>query len=432
MIWDIDYCKEEIMRIFNNSSDLVIHQLTTLSGESVMVSYIDNLVDLAALNDFIIKPIIKDLTSVFEIKDTLQVSNIVEASTINEGADLLTFGNVILIHENLEAILVINLSEFQKRNITNSESERVIIGPKEAFIEDIDVKKSLIRRKTRNTNLVFQDYIFGTQTNTKVSIAYIKGIVNPDVLEDLEERLSKIHIDVVLDSHYISSFIEDDNYSILNTVYTTEKPDVVAGKILEGRIAILCDGSPDIITLPMIFIENFMSPEDYYLKYQFASHFRYIRFIAVLVSMLLPAVYTAMTIFHHEMIPTRLLTSIVSQREGVPLSAFLEAPFMIMFFDSMKEAAIRTPSALGSAITLVGGLVIGQAAVDAGVISTLMVIVISISGITEFINNQIRELVTLARLIFLILGRLLGLYGITCGLVVLAVHIIHMKSFGVP
>ncbi|TJX13785.1 spore germination protein [Tissierella creatinini] len=424
--------KNRIRYLFGNSSDLVFHQFETLSETGAMVVYINGLVDKSALNDSIIRPLLEDLISPYDIKSTIYISEIKEAKTLKDAVDSIIDGHVLLFFENFDYAFIMNICRYEKRSIQESSSEQVIRGPKESFIEDLYVNRTLIRRKIRNQNLIFEDYIFGRQTNTKVSICYIKGIVNDEILAELKARLNTIDIDGVIDSHYIEEHIEDAPRSLVATIYDTEKPDVVVGKLLEGRIGIICDGSPVVLTLPRLFIEDLMTAEDYYLRPQFATYLRVMRVVAFFASMMLIGTYIAIATFHQEMIPTKLLLSIATQREGVPLPAFLEGVLMLIFFEFLKEAGLRLPKPINTTVALVGGLVIGQASVDAGLVSGFMIIVVAASGITEFVNLQLRELVVLYRFVFLFLGALFGLYGISSGSIILIFHLVSIKSFGVP
>ena len=429
---NISEIKAKIQELFNNSSDLILHEFKTSLNTDTLVVYINGLIDKKALNDFVIKPLIESLNSPYDIVSTIYVTEIKEVNNINNVIYELVDGHVLLFHEDLEIAYVINLCRYEKRSVEESTSEQVLRGPRESFIEDLYINKTLIRRIIRNNNLVFEDYIFGEQTNTRVSIVYIKGIVNPRILDELKARLKKIKLDAVLDVHYIEEYLDDSPNSFVCTMFNTEKPDVLSAKILEGRIGIICDGSPNVLTVPKLFIENLMSAEDYYLRPKFCTYLRILRFISFFISVLLAGVYVALVNFHQEMLPTQLIISIAGQREGVPLPSLLEALIMIMFFEIMKEAGLRLPKPIGQTVTLIGGLVIGQAAVDAGLISAFMVIVVSATGIAEFVNPSLRELIVIYRLLMIVLGGLLGLFGIACGILIFIFHLISIKSFGVP
>lgn len=429
---DLNENKKKVLELFNNSSDIVIHTFETLCNTQVMVCYINGFIDKEALNDNILRPLVENLVSPMDISDTVYITAISEVKNYDEITTGIIDGHVAVFHEELDMAFIMNLCDYATRSVTISDSEQVIRGPKEAFIEDLFINKTLIRRKIRNENLVFEDLVFGDQTNTQVSLVYIKGIANEDILAELKSRLKEIKTDAILESNYIEEYIDDAPNSLVPTVYNTEKPDVLAGKILEGRIGIMIDGSPNALTVPKIFIECLMAAEDYYLHPIYATYLRVIRLISLFISTTLVGLYIAFSNFHQEMIPTQLLISIAGQRQGVPLTNFLEALLMIMFFEIMKEAGLRLPKAIGQTVTLIGGLVIGQAAVDAGLVSAIMVIIVSATGITEFVNPTLRELIVITRLVLLVLGATLGIYGIACGMIAMLFYLVSIKSFGVP
>lgn len=289
----------------------------------------------------------------------------------------------------------------------------------------------MLRKKIKSNNLVFEDYTVGKQTNTTISIAYINGIVNEDVLNEVRKRINSIDTDAILESGYIEQYIEDNKASMLPTIGNTQKPDVAAGKILEGRVAIFCDGSPHVLTVPKLFLENIQTSEDYYIRPHFASFLRTIRMFSLFLAIVLPGFYVALQTFHQEMIPTVLLVSMAEAREGVPFPAAIEAFLMIIMLELIKESGVRLPRAVGSAVSIVGALVLGQAAVQAGIVSAPMVIVIAVTAIAEFTVPPLTELLILYRLIILFLGAFAGLYGVTCGLVALIVQGLSLNSFGV-
>ena len=429
---DLEENRKKMLDLFNNSSDIVIHTFETLCGSQVMVCYINGFIDKEALNDNILRPLVENLVSPMDITDTVYITAIDVVKSYDEIITGIIDGHVALFHEGFDMAYIMNLCDYATRSVDISDSEQVIRGPKEAFIEDLFINKTLIRRKIRNRNLVFEDFVYGDETNTQVSLVYIKGIVNDDILAELKARMKEIKTDAILDTNYIEEYIDDTPKSLVPTIYNTEKPDVLAGKILEGRIGIICDGSPNILTVPKIFVECLMSAEDYYMKPIHTTYLRLIRLICLFISSTLVGVFIALSNFHQEMIPTPLLISMSGQREGVPLTGLLEVFLMMVFFEIMKEAGLRLPKTIGQTVTLVGALVIGQAAVDAGIVSAIMVIIVSATGITEFVNPSLRELVVVIRFILMLLGAVLGIYGVTCGFIMIVFYFASIKSFGVP
>lgn len=424
--------REELKRIFNNTSDLILYEFTTLGENRGMVAYIESLIDRNGLYGDLIKPLIQELISPQDILSVVPIAGAQEVYDMEKISQDMLIGDAALFIEGIEVGYLFELGKWERRAINEPENERVIRGPKEGFVEDINVNKSLIRHKIKNTNLVFEDYTLGIQTNTNISLVYMSNIVNPDILDEVRRRIKGISLSSILDSSYIEYYIEDAPRSLICTMGHTEKPDVASGKILEGRIAIICDGSPNVITIPKIFIENLQSPEDYYVRYQYGTYLRVIRFMAFMMAIVLPGFVVALKTFHHEMIPTRLLMSMASGREGVPFTALIEGLLMIIFLELMKESSIRIPGNIGPAVTTISGLVLGQTAVQAGLVGPIMVIVVAATGISEFIIPEQKEMIVLYRFIILFIGGTLGLFGVVCGLTIMLVHLISLRSFGVP
>lgn len=424
--------REALNNMFKGTSDLGLYEFNTLCEEKAMIVFIKGLIDNNELNNSIIKPLIKDLISTDDVLSTVFISEAEVTENIEDIINPITDGNAILFIENLDIAYIFNIANWVTREITEPNVEQVIRGSKEGFIEDIGTNKTMIRRKLRNKNLVFRDYTLGTQTNTKVSLAYIDGIVKPEILEEIKSRIEKIEIDRILETGYIEHQIEDSPKSLICTMYRTEKPDVVVGKILEGRVAILCDGTPTVLTAPKVFIENLQMAEDYVYRSQYGTYLRILRLISILISILLPGVFVALETFHHEMIPTDLLISMAKHKEGIPFSSLVEALLMIFFLEIVKESGLRIPKNIGTAVTVVSGLVLGQTAVEAGLVGPIMVIVVAATGISEFIVPDQREMIVIYRLIILVLGGFLGLFGITVGVIIMVIHLISIRSFGVP
>lgn len=429
---DIEVIRKEIKDLLHNTSDLILYEFTTACGALALIAYLDGIVDKTALNECLIGPLIQDLENPEDVLSTVPISGGFKLFNMDEILKPLTNGSVIVFIENIELGYSFEITKWETRSMEEPGAERVVRGSKEGFIEDIQINKSLIRRRIRNSNLVFEDYMLGTQTNTNVSIAYIKGIVKEEILDEVRSRIKTINLDGILDSEYIEYYIEDAPNSVICTIGHTEKPNKVAGKLLEGRIAILCDGSPDVLTVPKLFIENLQMVDDYYSRHQYSTYMRMIRFFSLFTSILLPGFLVALKTFHQEMIPTSLLMTMAHSVEGVPFTPLIEALLMLLFLEMIKESGLRIPNNVGTAVTVVSGLVLGQTAVQAGLVGPIMVIVVATTGISEFIVPEQKEMIVIYRFIILILGGILGLYGIGCGITVMIAHLISIKSFGVP
>jgi spore germination protein KA len=438
---DITKNRLSIQQIFSNSIDLQFEMFETYSGVEVMLAYLGEIVDKKSLDQEVMQPLMKESKKisnelnnyqVADIKKMVAITDIRACNRIKDIADGLLEGCSILFFERQEKAFIIDKSKWQMRQIEEPPSESVIKGPKEGFIENIQINRSLVRRKIKSINLIFERFIIGKETNTEINIGYIKGTVNEDVLIEVRERLNKININAILDAGNIEELIEDSNISPIETIGSTEKPDVVSAKILEGRVAIFCDGSPHVLTVPHVFIETIHSAEDYYIRPYIATFLRLVRLGALIISMTLPALYVALTTYHQDMIPTVLLRTMKGASEGIPLPAVAEAILMTVFFEFLKESGTRLPKAVGSAISIVGALVLGDAGVQAGIVSAPMVLITAFTAVCSFIVNALTETITLYRLILLILAGIFGLYGLTVGGFMMIIHASSLRSFGVP
>lgn len=436
-----------IKELFNNDSTLISKACTNKNSTmKVCIFYIDGMCDTETINENIILPIVNyegevngDNQNSYE-QNMLQLlmEKILYCGEINKVADLedalthMLYGDTILLLDGYEEMLIINTKGWKTRDVIEPLSETIVRGPREGFTESIIINLSLIRRKIRSTDLKFKFKQIGVRTKTRVGICYVEGIVNEQILQEVEKRLDEINIDGILDSGYLEDFIKDEPFTPFNTIGSTERPDTVAGKLLEGRIAIICDGSPVVLTVPFIFTEYFQVNEDYFNTFIFSSINRLLRAIGFVLATSVPAVYVALTTFHQEMIPTPLLVGIYEARQGVPFPTVIEAFIMLLIFEVLREAGLRLPKFIGQAVSIVGALVLGDAAVNASIISAPMVIVTATTGIASFLIPQMLGALIVVRVIFLILASFLGLYGYIFGIIGLFIHLMSMKSFGVP
>lgn len=342
-------------------------------------------------------------------------------------------GNTFIGIDGCTQGIIVETADFEHRTVSEPTSQTVIRGPQEGFTETIGINISLIRRKIKDPNLWLETRRIGRVTQTTVAVMHLKGTADPKIVIEVQERLKQIDIDGILESNYIEELIKDNAATLFPTVYNTERPDVVAAALLEGRVAILVDGTPFVLLVPALFTQFFQAAEDYYHSQDF-GFLRSLRFLGLFISLLAPAMYIAITTFHQEMLPTLLLISLASQREGIPFPAFVEALIMEVIFELLREASIRMPKAIGSAISIVGALVLGQAAVEAGLVSPGMVIVVSITAIAGFIFPTIEMSITtrLLRFLFMVLAASFGLFGIVVLLIYIVLHLCHLQSFGVP
>lgn len=443
---NIQYIKNKL----GNSSDIVVReiQIGTKHPISIAVIYTDGLTDIKSVQNFILEPLMVDIPSaqldqmLSSQQNSLQVlkSQILtagEVQDITEFGSLLTSllsGDAVLLMDGYVQGFTISMRGWKDRGVTESTTETVIRGPKESFSESLRTNTALIRRKIKNPNLWLETKKIGRVTRTDVAVMYINGIANDKIVEEVHRRLDQIDIDGILESGYIEELIQDETYTPFPLMYHTERPDVIAAELLEGKVAILVDGTPNVLIVPALLISFIQAAEDYYQRADISTLLRMLRFFAIFITLLGPSLYIAITTFHQEMLPTDLLISIAAQREGVPIPAFIEALGMEITFEILREAGLRMPKAIAQAISIVGTLVIGTAAVEAGIISAAMVVVVSITAICSFVIPAFDMSVSFRMLRFPImaLAASFGLYGIIIGIIAIILHLCSLRSFGVP
>jgi spore germination protein KA len=437
---------EIIKGILGLSADIIYREFSFGQNFQIKAAliFLEGLTNKTEINNFIIKPFMYDsrLTNLEEklnfdnldaIKTSMLSSSSVEkVSLVSDIVDGCLSGDTILLIDKTKDALIIDTKGWEKRAIDEPKTESVVRGSREGFTESLDTNKSMLRRKIKNQNLTMEDFKIGKQTKTPICIAYLNGIVNPKLISEIKLRLNRINTDAILESGYIEQFIEDAPFSIFSTVGNSEKPDRVAAKLLEGRAAILVDGTPFVLTVPMLFIEGFQSAEDYYSRPYYSSFVRILRFLAFNISILAPGVYVALSTFNQELIPTDLLFSMAANREGIPFPAVMEAGMMIVIFEILREAGVRLPRPVGQAISIVGALVIGQSAVAAGLVGAPMIIVVSLTAVSSFVVVPHLDSGTILRIIFLIMAGIFGGFGIAITLLGLLIHLCSLRSFGTP
>lgn len=431
---------------FGDSSDLVIREFSFGKGKAGEVKaallFLDGLVNPSTINDSVIKPLMHDsrlfcggetfdISSMDQIRDRLlAVGEVETVYTHNEVIEACLSGNAVLAAEGFCKALNIGAKGWEKRAVTEPSSETAIRGPREGFTENLRTNTSMIRRKIKDPALKIRSQVIGRRTHTQINILYIDGIADPELVREVERRLKKIDTDAILAAGYVEQYIEDSPYTAFPTIWCSEKPDAVAGKLLEGRVAIAVDGAPFVMTVPMLFIENFQSAEDYITRSHYATMMRILRLIAFFISLLTPALYIAFSSYHQEMIPTTLLFTMAASSEGIPFPAAVEMSIMMLIFEILREAGIRMPRPIGQTISIVGALVMGEAAVQAGIVGAPVVIVVAITAVTSFAIPFISDAISLFRWFLLIMASTMGSFGITVGIFIILVHLASLRSFG--
>lgn len=426
--------------------------------------YIDGMVDSQILNDFVLEPLImRNKNNLFDgdqnriisetshnnitvrkvkkfdlakyIEDCLIPQSDVEKSDSFEDIfSGVNSGNCALFVDTINVAFDIDVKGFKQRSIDKPENEIVIKGSHEAFVENIRTNTSLLRRFINNENLVIESLEVGNVTKTNCSVCYMQNIANDDLVAEIKYRINNLDVDSILSSGQLEQLISDNNSLGLPKAISTERPDNAVQHLLEGRVVVLVNGSPFALILPAILIDFLTSPEDRNLKSIFANFLRTIRIICSFFALLLPCLYVAITSFHLEIIPTELLYSILAARESVPFPIIFEILIMEISFEIIREASLRVPSAIGSTIGIVGAIVIGQAAVSAGIVSPILIIIVAITALSSFTipDYAFSFHLRVFRFLFILLGYTAGFLGIGVGLFVYISMICDMDSFGVP
>lgn len=441
----IEAVTARLNEVFSECGDFLHREITCVEEASIkiLVAYINGFVDKKVLNQDVIRPILDFLSNaklqdkkncIYEMLKESIVSNceIKEAKNLQQAVDGIVSGEALLFIDGEERALIAGVNAVQGRQVEEPDTEVSLRGPREGFVENLLTNTTLLRKRIKNPNLKMEMMQLGEQTKTRVCICYIKGIANGQIVQEVHDRLKKIKTDAILDTGYIEHFISDSNRSLFPTIGTSEKCDKLAGKLLEGRVAIFCDGTPYVLTVPYLFIESIQASEDYYDHNLFASFMRILRLLALLVSNLLPGLYVALLAFHQTVIPFQLMITIAASRQGIPFTPFVEAGLMLVIFELLREAGVRMPRPIGQSLSIVGAIVLGEAAVSAGIASNLMVMVVSITAICSFIVPPLSRVIMLLRFAFLIAANFLGLLGMGFVFVFIFIHLCRLRSFGIP
>ncbi len=433
---------------FEDCTDIVYREFEVGNKYKVKAAliYTDGMADKILLNKFVLDSMMintriadnQDLEEheIFQqIKDqVLTVSEMKEVETLEEGILNILSGETVLFLDKYEKIIIVASKGWAARGVSEPVTEAVIRGPRDGFTETFRVNTALIRRRIRDTRLKLKTYQIGERSKTDVAIMYLEDLVDEEVLEEVNKRLNQINYDAILDSGYIEQFVEDNWISLFPQIQNTERPDVAAAAICEGKIALLVDNSPFVLIVPSTFNALMQSAEDYYERWPIATAVRILRYFAAFLSLTAPSLYVAITSFHPQMIPADLALALAANRQGVPFPAIVEALIMETTIEILREAGVRLPKPIGATIGIVGGLVIGQAAVEAGIVGPMMVIVVAVTAISSFAIPSYNVSIgfRLLRFIFVLSAGFLGLYGVSLVALILLVHLSSLKSFGIP
>ena len=461
---NLDFLKVKYNTLIN--SDIVVREFTLTARNrqyGAFLIYIDGMVDTKIINDFVLEPLmlrnransydgnetrvvseaisnnitvrkVKKFDLVDYIYNSLVPQNAVKKKkSFNDILPDINMGNCLLFVDTIDTAFSIDAKGFKQRGVDSPKNETVIRGAQEAFTEAIRTNTSMIRRFVNNENLVIESLSVGKVTKTKCAVCYMKDIANDDLVAEVKYRLNNLDIDTIISSGQLEQLIEDNSKCSLPQMLSTERPDKAANHILSGRVVVIVNGSPYVLIMPCVFVDFLSSAEDPNLKFQYANLLKFVRLVAFFITLLLPGLYVAITNFHQEIIPTELLFAIVASRESVPFPIIVEILAMEISFELIREASLRVPSPIGTTIGIIGALILGQAAVEASIVSPILIIIIAITGITSFAipDFYLSFHLRIARFLYIIAGFLAGFLGIG---IVLFGHLIllcSLKSFGV-
>lgn len=408
---------EEIQSKLHDSGDLK-SRTVQFFGTNIAICYIAPISDNLLLNQSIMNPILEypynpedDIWQTLK-EHVLSNNEVTEFSDIDSAVEKLLEGHCLILVDHANIILGCDIEKITVRAVTEPPTSVVIKGPREGFNESLKYNLAMVRRRAKSEDLVIETLEIGKLTKTQVALVYFNSVADKRNVKHILRRLKNINIDGVVDSHYLVSYLQKNPKSLFKQVGDTEKPDILVGKMLEGRIGILVDGSPIALTLPFILIEDLQNSDDYYSQPIRVAFVRVLRFIGVILAVLLPGIYVALEKYHYKIIPTEFLVTIMNTTQGIPFSPFVELLFVVLLFEILYEANLRMPQYFGMAMSIVGALVLGETAINAGLVSPPAVMIVALSGITFYIIPSQAAQFSILRLLGLVIGAAVGLYGI--------------------
>lgn len=434
---------DTISALFSDCADVVKRKITVgdVNKVDVFFLYIDNMINKELLEQVTINQLFTSLADMpseeqFEyIKEKgLQTVDISEVITMNELIENVLSGDTVILVDGSDKALKVSVRGMPNRGVPTSENEVAIRGSKESFSEAFYINRVLLRRRIKDTNFKIKQYKIGIRSHTDVAVCYLEDVAKPEIVEEIEKRLKEFVIDGIFDSGMLEQLTERNVYSPFPEYQTTERPDKAASAILEGRIAILVDNSPFALLLPTTLNSFFQASDDSYSRWELASFTRVLRYLSAILSIVLPGLYIAVINYNAEVLTSAMALSFAAARDGVPFSVLFEVIMMEIAFQVLLEAGIRLPGPMGSTLGIVGGLIIGDAAVNANLVSPIVVIVIALTAISAFTvpNEPFASAFRIVRYLIIILSAFLGLFGFIMGITILLIHLGGLKSFGMP
>lgn len=426
----IDFLKDKLKNCF----DVKIRDLETALGETTIM-YTDTMCSTQFISEYIIKPLMMVKENIKTEDDVIKkVLNINSTAFVKDDDDALLHvlsGDVVIIFHGYEKSIYCEVKGYTRRSVSIPVTEAGVKGPREGFNEAFVDNVTLIRRRVKNSNLKFESIYVGTETQTVVTLTYVEGIASKEIVDSVRKTLNELDYNFILDTNYIEEKLRAKK-TLFDTVSYTEKVDDATAKILEGRVAVIVDGTPFVITVPSFFLENFQAPDDYYSNKYFTSFTRILRWIAFFIAMFLPGFYVALITHHFSVLPTSFILRLAVSRAGVPFPTIAEVLIVMFLFQLIKEAGLRLPQPIGTSMSLVASFVLGSSAVAAGIASTITIVIVCIAAVCYFLIPSLYGAVSLWSFIVAIFGALYGFPGIiSVGLIILA-HLSGLYTCGYP
>ena len=443
MNYSINEIKLSLQSQFDNSADLSVRVFTLKSALKIQAAVItmEGLVDKEQLSQSVLNPLltfdygVRDsaAVSVIAYSSVMASSDVIKLSSADEIVTYITSGFAVLMINGAEELYAVGVQGYSFRGVSEPESEVVQRGSREGFTEPLRVNMSMIRRRMKTPDLKFEQMTVGTDSKTQLMICYLQSQVSLDLLNKLKNRLSGCNLETVLASGYLSDYLEDNGSgSLFSGVGISERPDTVCGKLTEGRIAIIVDGTPAVMIVPHLFVEEFQSVDDYSNRTYYAAFIRLMKYLSFFVSVFLPGLYVALAQFHPEYFPTWLLINTSESLAQTPFPVTAEVLAITVVYEIMKEAGLRIPKSLGHAVSIVGALVIGDSAVNAGIISASTLMVVATAAICGYVTSPLYPPIMMLRMLFIVVGGFTGLWGITLATAVVLIGMCAKTSLGVP
>lgn len=426
----------QIKTILHESGDLKTRTFDFF-GTEISICYIAEITDNALLNDMVLNPMLNYTSQISdnvvdEIKNALSSNDVQEFKDIESAVNKMLTGFTLVIIDEKNIILGCDTEKITVRAVAEPPTSVVVKGPREGFNESLKYNLSMVRRRVKSNDLVVKTLELGKLTKTQIGVLYFDSVADKKIVDEVMRRLSKIEIDGIVDSHYLVSYLQKNPNSLFKQVGDAEKPDILVGKMLEGRVGIIVDGSPIALTVPFLLIEDLQNSDDYYSQPIRVTFIRILRLVGVIMAVLLPGVYVALEKYHYKIIPTEFLVTIINTTQGIPFSPFIELLFVVLLFEILYEANLRMPQYFGMAMSIVGALILGETAINAGLVSPPAVMIVALSGITFYIIPSQAAQFSILRLLALIVGASIGLYGILLFCVFLISYLSSFDSYDTP